>query len=175
MLMATLQIRQDSVSRVSSPYQPTHHSACSIGSTPQCSPSHLYPPSPVEETRTRSWKDVYPERFNMERSGRGDRCSLRTLKGHTNSIMCLQFSETFPHLLSHVLITGSYDRTARVWNLETGEETRCIKGHTRALCALRVCGSMRLSLSLAAWITRFASGTGALEIVSALWRTTQMA
>jgi F-box/WD-40 domain protein MET30 len=71
----------------------------------------------------------------------------------------MQFNETFPHLPFPVLITGSYDRTARVWNLETGEEIRCIKGHTRALRALQfdevklVTGSMDHTLRIWNWRT----------------------
>jgi F-box/WD-40 domain protein MET30 len=73
--------------------------------------------------------------------------------------MCLQFSETFPHLPFPVLITGSYDRTARIWNLETGQEIRCLKGHTRALRALQfdevklVTGSMDHTLRIWNWRT----------------------
>jgi F-box/WD-40 domain protein MET30 len=71
----------------------------------------------------------------------------------------MQFSESFPHLPFPVLITGSIDRTARIWNLETGEEIRCIKGHTRALCALQfdevklVTGSMDHTLRIWNWRT----------------------
>jgi len=73
--------------------------------------------------------------------------------------MCLQFSETFPHLPFPVLITGSYDRTARIWNFETGQEIRCLKGHTRALRALQfdavklVTGSMDHTLRIWNWRT----------------------
>ena len=132
-----------------------------IGSTPPHCPSPLSLPPPVEEILTRPWKEVYSERLKVERNWRRGRCSVRTLKGHTNGIMCMQFSdtETFPHLPFPVLITGSYDRTARVWNLETGEEIRCIKGHTRALRALQfdevklVTGSMDHTLRIWNWRT----------------------
>jgi F-box and WD-40 domain protein MET30 len=108
-----------------------------VDSPPPSSPSPLSLSSPVEQALTRPWKDVYSERLKIERNWRRGRCSVRTLRGHTNGIMCLQFSETLPHLPFPVLITGSYDRTARIWNLATGEEIRCLRGHTRALRALQ--------------------------------------
>ncbi|KAI0262881.1 WD40-repeat-containing domain protein [Gloeopeniophorella convolvens] len=127
--------------------------------TPPTSPSPLSLSLPVETTRTRPWKDVYSERLKIERNWRRGRCSVRTLKGHTDGVMCLQFSETLAHPAFPVLITGSYDRTARVWNLETGEEMRCLKGHTRALRALQfdeyklVTGSMDHTLRVWNWRT----------------------
>lgn len=86
---------------------------------------------------TRPWKDVYSERLTIERNWRRGRCLVRTLRGHTDGVMCLQFSETLQHPSFPILITGSYDRTIRVWNLETGVEVRCLRGHTRAVRALQ--------------------------------------
>ena len=95
-------------------------------------------------TRTRPWKEVYTERLTIERNWRKGRYSARVFKGHTDGVMCLQVMEgetaraEQPGVAScggkkgkgkggkgegeGVLITGSYDRTARVWDLETGEE-----------------------------------------------------
>ena len=128
-------------------------------SLPPSSPSPLTLPLPTKEALTRPWKDVYSERLKIERNWRRGRCSVRALKGHTNGIMCLQFSETLPHLPFPVLITGSYDRTARVWNLETGVEIRCLRGHTRGLRALQfdevklITGSMDHTLRVWNWRT----------------------
>ncbi|KAJ8489144.1 hypothetical protein ONZ51_g3141 [Trametes cubensis] len=85
---------------------------------------------PAADLKTRPWKDVYCERLTIERNWRRGRCTVRTLKGHTDGVMCLQFSETLAHPSFPVLITGSYDRTARVWNLETGAEVHSLVGHT---------------------------------------------
>jgi len=71
--------------------------------------------------------------------------------------MCLQFNETLAHPAFPVLITGSYDRTVRVWNLETGQELLCLKGHTRAVRALQfdevklITGSMDNTLKVWDW------------------------
>ncbi|KAG1903968.1 WD40 repeat-like protein [Suillus fuscotomentosus] len=106
---------------------------------------------------TRPWKDVYSERLSVERNWRRGRCSVRTLRGHTDGIMCLQFDETLQHPSFPILITGSYDRTVRVWNIETGLEVRCLRGHTRAVRALQfdeaklITGSMDHTIRVWNW------------------------
>lgn len=111
----------------------------------------------ASESLTRPWKHVYSERLTIERNWRRGRCSVRTLKGHTDGIMCLQFSETLSYPAFPVIITGSYDRTVRVWNMETGVELSCLKGHTRAVRALQfddfklITGSMDHTLKVWDW------------------------
>jgi F-box/WD-40 domain protein MET30 len=106
---------------------------------------------------TRPWKDVYSERLTIERNWRRGRCTVRTLKGHTDGIMCLQFNEGLSHPTYPILITGSYDRTARIWNLETGKELHCLRGHTRAVRTLQfdevklITGSMDHTIRVWDW------------------------
>ncbi|KDN47551.1 WD40 repeat-like protein [Tilletiaria anomala UBC 951] len=106
---------------------------------------------------TRPWKSVYCERLMIERNWRAGRYTVRTLQGHTDGIMCLQFSEALTHPAFPILITGSYDRTARVWNLETGKELRVLKGHTRGVRCLQfdeaklITGSMDRTLKIWDW------------------------
>lgn len=108
---------------------------------------------------TRPWKDVYSERLTIERNWRRGRCTVRTLNGHTDGVMCLQFSETLQHPSFPVLITGSYDKTARIWNMETGTEIRCLRGHNRAVRALQfdeaklITGSMDSTMRVWNWRT----------------------
>lgn len=115
------------------------------------------PAAPQILSVTRPWKDVYSERMTIERNWRRGRCTVRTLKGHTDGVMCLQFSETLSRPAFPVLITGSYDRTVRVWNLETGVELHCLKGHTRAVRALQfdevklITGSMDNTIKVWDW------------------------
>jgi len=115
------------------------------------------PSTSVPPSITRPWKDVYSERMTIERNWRRNRYTVRTLKGHTDGVMCLQFNETLAHPAFPVLITGSYDRTVRVWNMETGDEIHCLKGHTRAVRALQfdeaklITGSMDCSIKVWDW------------------------
>ncbi|EIW60725.1 WD40 repeat-like protein [Trametes versicolor FP-101664 SS1] len=115
--------------------------------------------TPATDLKTRPWKDVYCERLTIERNWRRGRCTVRTLKGHTDGVMCLQFAETLAHPSFPVLITGSYDRTARVWNLETGAEVHTLAGHTRAIRALQfdaaklITGSMDHTMRVWNWRT----------------------
>lgn len=86
---------------------------------------------------TRPWKSVYCERLVVERNWRKGRCATKTLKGHTDGVMCLQYHTALTSPSYPVLITGSYDRTVRVWNLDTGEQVQILRGHARAVRALQ--------------------------------------
>ncbi len=109
--------------------------------------------------KTRPWKSVYCERLAIERNWRRGRFTSRTLAGHTDGIMCLQFNENLAHPAFPVVITGSYDRTARIWNLETGEMLRVLEGHTRGVRCLQfdeaklITGSMDRTLKIWNWRT----------------------
>jgi F-box/WD-40 domain protein MET30 len=108
----------------------------------------LVPPS------RKPWKDVYSERLMVERNWRNNKYNLRVLSGHTDGVMCVQFCDG-----SNILMTGSYDKTVRIWNLETGELVRILTGHTRCVRALQfdeaklVTGSMDHTLKIWNWQT----------------------
>jgi F-box/WD-40 domain protein MET30 len=97
----------------------------------------------------RPWKDVYSERLVVERHWRRNTANTRILKGHQGGISSLQFCEA-----QNILITGSYDKTAKVWDLETGEELQTLKGHARCIRTLQfddtklVTGSMDHTLRI---------------------------
>ncbi|RCH89026.1 hypothetical protein CU097_006939 [Rhizopus azygosporus] len=82
--------------------------------------------------RRRPWKDVYSERLIVERNWRNNNHSLLTLNGHTDGVMCVQFCE-----IAKLVITGSLDKTVRVWHLETGELIKILTGHSRGVRALQ--------------------------------------
>lgn len=119
--------------------------------------SLLTQPIPSDLPLTRPWKSVYSERLTVERNWRRGRCAVRTFKGHTDGVMCLQYNDSLPTPSFPVLISGSYDRTVRVWNMETGKELHCLKGHTRAVRALQfdncklITGSMDHTIRVWDW------------------------
>lgn len=103
--------------------------------------------------QVRPWKDVYKDRFKVGTNWKYGRCSTKIFRGHTNGVMCLQFDET-------VLITGSYDSTVKVWDIETGEELRTLRGHTSGIRCLQfdetgklVTGSMDNTTKVWNWRT----------------------
>ncbi len=53
---------------------------------------------------------------------------IRRLMGHMNVVYDLDFSAD-----GRLLISGSSDSTARIWNVATGETTQVLKGHKKSL------------------------------------------
>jgi WD40 repeat protein len=50
---------------------------------------------------------------------------LRTLKGHTASVLSVAFAPD-----GATLVSGSYDRTVRLWRVADGALLHTLKGHT---------------------------------------------
>ena len=102
--------------------------------------------------RFRPWKEVYKDRFKVGTNWKYGRCSIKTFKGHTNGVMCLQFED-------NILATGSYDATIKIWDTETGEELRTLRGHESGIRCLQfddtklISGSMDRSLKVWNWRT----------------------
>jgi WD40 repeat protein len=56
---------------------------------------------------------------------------MQQLNGHTSGISCIVYCSELS-----MVITGSYDRAARVWNGTTGECVHVLNAHTHyVLCA----------------------------------------
>ncbi|KAF9928679.1 hypothetical protein FBU30_002200 [Linnemannia zychae] len=114
-------------------------------------PSPLFqspvPPVKSSGTTKRPWKEIYSERLIVERNWRKRNYRVKQFRGHTDGVMCLQFDDSF-------LITGSYDNSVKVWNIETGECLRTLTGHALCVRALHfdeaklITGSMDRTLKI---------------------------
>ncbi|KAJ5224006.1 E3 ubiquitin ligase complex SCF subunit sconB [Penicillium chermesinum] len=104
------------------------------------------------KTRYRPWKDVYRDRFIVGLNWKHRRCTQKIFRGHTDSVMCLQFED-------NILMTGSYDATVKIWDMETGEELRTLKGHSAGVRCLQfddtklITGSLDRSVRVWNWRT----------------------
>jgi WD40 repeat protein len=66
---------------------------------------------------------------------------LRSLKGHLKSLVCVAFAPTHfdapeysgEHAPFPLLATGSQDSTIRLWNIESGQCVKTLKGHSYAV------------------------------------------
>src|SRR4030095_10669026 len=67
---------------------------------------------------------------------------LRKLKGHSDGVYCAAFDLNY-----HRALSGSRDRTVRVWDLETGRCTGVFKGHTYHVHAVAWWGDQRHAIS----------------------------
>lgn len=81
-----------------------------------------------------------------------------TLKGHTDKVSSVAFS----HDGSRV-ITGSWDKTARVWDVKTGKQLQVLKGHTNTVYLVRFSHDSSKVLTAASMaVKRWNASTGEL-------------
>jgi F-box/WD-40 domain protein MET30 len=105
-----------------------------------------------DRPKKRPWKDVYKDRFKVGTNWKYGRYSTKILKGHANGVMCLQFDD-------RVLMTGSYDATVKIWDLETGKVMRTLTGHTQGIRCLHfddarlITGSLDNTIKVWNWRT----------------------
>ncbi|KAK0302109.1 hypothetical protein LTR01_008964 [Friedmanniomyces endolithicus] len=80
--------------------------------------------------KRRPWTDVHKDRFKVGTAWKYGRWITKVFRGHINGVMCLQFDD-------HVLMSGFYDCTVKVWDVNTSEELRTLKGHTSGIRCLQ--------------------------------------
>ncbi|EJD41852.1 hypothetical protein AURDEDRAFT_115296 [Auricularia subglabra TFB-10046 SS5] len=79
-------------------------------------------PVPLRPPKTEEgWEPLYKSlHFREENFRRGVSQGIRFLQGHTGFVTAMM-------LRGKRLISGSYDETIRVWDVETGEERKCLQ------------------------------------------------
>ncbi|KAK6542215.1 hypothetical protein TWF694_007973 [Orbilia ellipsospora] len=70
----------------------------------------------------RDWKSMFEVKTILNKRWRKGQVNPTYLKGHTDSVYCVQFDR-------QKIITGSRDRTIRVWDITTGYCTKVIGAH----------------------------------------------
>ena len=112
-------------------------------------PASFVPATPTQGSKKRPWKEIYAERLVVERNWRKGNYITKDFLGHTDAVMCLQSDEP-----SGRLVTGSFDKTLRVWDIDTGACLATLEGHTRVIRALQfdeckiVSGSMDATIRI---------------------------
>lgn len=81
------------------------------------------------EVKKRPWKSVYSERYLLEKNWRNGTYTLQEFVGHKDGVTCLRFNRKY-------LVSGSYDATVKVWDIESGTCLRTLTGHLKGVRSL---------------------------------------
>ncbi|OLY83828.1 F-box/WD repeat-containing protein 11 [Smittium mucronatum] len=76
------------------------------------------------------WALVYKSFYNLEKNWREGNASMCTLYGHSDSIYCLQFDK-------HKFITGSRDKSIKVWDMRSLMCIKTLTGHNASVLCLK--------------------------------------
>lgn len=90
-----------------------------------------------EEREILDWFKVFRDRFVIESRWKSGHQVSRTLKGHQDSVYCLQVDDT-------KIVTGSRDRSVKVWDKQTGVCKHTLNGHQGSVLCLKFSGESLL-------------------------------
>ncbi|KAL1922236.1 uncharacterized protein VTP21DRAFT_9775 [Calcarisporiella thermophila] len=76
------------------------------------------------------WKHLFSERHKLEQRWRRGDVTMRYFDGHTDSVYCVQFDE-------EKIVTGSRDRTIKIWDATTMRCLRTLEGHKASVLCLQ--------------------------------------
>jgi WD40 repeat protein len=77
-----------------------------------------------------NWYALCRTRSIIENRWRTSNYKTHILSGHEENIYCIQFND-------RMLVSGSRDRTIRLWDMITGEQLRILRGHTASVLCLQ--------------------------------------
>eukprot|EP00026_Physarum_polycephalum_P008550 Phypoly_transcript_08638.p1 GENE.Phypoly_transcript_08638~~Phypoly_transcript_08638.p1 ORF type:complete len:460 (+),score=33.93 Phypoly_transcript_08638:49-1380(+) len=75
------------------------------------------------------WKEAYTKKCKVEDNWKNGKFSVSTFKGHTDWVRCLQFEKD-------MLISGSADKSIKIWDMNTQECLKTLVGHHRCINCL---------------------------------------
>lgn len=76
------------------------------------------------------WRILYKNRMTLERRWAREEPKVARISGHGDSVYCLEFDSTR-------IITGSRDRSIKVWSLQTGKLLATFRGHAGSVLCLK--------------------------------------
>jgi F-box and WD-40 domain protein 1/11 len=76
------------------------------------------------------WRALYKTRLTLDHRWTHDEPKVARLSGHADSVYCLEFDSTR-------IITGSRDRSIKVWSLLTGKLLATFRGHAGSVLCLK--------------------------------------
>ncbi len=86
------------------------------------------------------WVSSLPSIPTATSDSRRDRYCIYILRGHTSTIRCLKVLHGRP-----IAVSGSRDRTLRVWDIQRGRLLRVLEGHSQSVRCLDACGNRVVS------------------------------
>ncbi|GAA6010151.1 hypothetical protein JCM11491_005364 [Sporobolomyces phaffii] len=84
------------------------------------------------------WPKLYRDRWLIEKRWHEGTPSWNWLEGHEDSVYCVQFDDK-------KVVSGSRDKTIRVWDTASGTTTRILKGHEGSILCLQYDDEILLS------------------------------
>jgi F-box/WD-40 domain protein MET30 len=88
------------------------------------------------------WKEIYAERFLVERNWRKGLFRVEDFISHTNRVLCFLVDERMGKMVS-----CSADGTVRVWDIDSGKCIKILQGHNSRVTGLHFDESKIVSCS----------------------------
>ncbi|CAO3637573.1 unnamed protein product [Mucor fragilis] len=93
---------------------------------------------PASDTRYIHWQALYQNRLKIEQRWKNGSCKVRMFPPancpvsdlHTEGIYCIQFDK-------EKMVTGSRDRTIKIWDIQSGKCKMTLRGHTGSVLCLQ--------------------------------------
>ena len=76
------------------------------------------------------WRELYKKRYTLDARWTSSAPQTKYLTGHADSVYCLEFD-------SKRIITGSRDRSIKVWDIQTGRCLGTFRGHYGSVLCLK--------------------------------------
>ncbi|BGP52672.1 hypothetical protein JCM8202_004801 [Rhodotorula sphaerocarpa] len=101
---------------------------------PPSTPAQLAAASEAQDRRNGSehldWPKLFRDHWLLDQRWAQGKPSWSWFEGHEDSVYCCQFDE-------RKIISGSRDRTIRVWDIASGETTHILRGHEGSVLCLQ--------------------------------------